>query len=191
MRRTQRLVLTGPPLQQALTTVPSRPLRAIYFRATLLAYANDPLGKSRGRSSPLPAARFNVAGGARVLYLADTHQTCAAECQAVGGASFAIATIPIHVKLQAVLDLQDPATLAALGLSSPEIAINFRLNPNPTPTQELGEACSQYGTVDGILYNSLTPAGGICLAVIESNLRAGASGLIVNDPVNKLVDQIP
>jgi hypothetical protein len=184
-------VLTGLPLRRALATAPSRPFRAIYFRATPLLYGNDPLGKNRGRSSPLSAGRFNVAGGARVLYLADTHQTCAAELQAVGGASFAIATIPVHVNLQAVLDLQDPATLSALALTTPEIAINFRLNPPPTPAQELGEACAKYGNVDGILYKSLTPAGGICLAVIEPNLRAGASSLVVSDPRNKLVDQLP
>ena len=184
-------MLTGQALQQALATVSSRPLRAIYFRATPLLYANDPLGKNRGRSSRLPANRFNLAGGARVLYLADTHQTCAAEAQAVGGASFAIATIPVHVTLQAVLDLQDPATLAALALTPPQIAINFRLNTQPTPTQALGEACAKYGTIDGILYKSLTPTGGICLAVIEKNLRAGASSLIVSDPRSKLSDQLP
>ena len=79
----------------------------------------------------------------------------------------------------------------ALQLTPREIAINFRLNRQPTPTQELGEACAKYGTVDGILYNSLTPAGEGCLAVIEANLRTGVSGLTVNDPRNKLTDQLP
>lgn len=184
-------MLTGRPLRQALATVPSRPLTAIYFRATLLVYSDDPLGKNRGKTPPLSAGRFNLAGGARVLYLADTHQTCAAESQAVGGASFAIATIPVHVRLQAVLDLRDPATLAALALTHEQIAINFRLSRQATPTQQLGEACAKLETIDGILYPSLTPAGGLCLAVIEASLRTGSSGLTVNDPRNKLADQLP
>src|SRR5690242_10410605 len=107
-------MLTGRPLREALAAAPSRPLTGIFFRATLHAYATDPLGKDRGRAAPLAAGRFNTAGGARVLYLADAHQTCAAELQAVGGASFTITIIPIHVRLQAVLDLRAAETLAAL-----------------------------------------------------------------------------
>lgn len=184
-------MLTGRALLKALATVPSRPFTAIYFRSTLLVHASDPLGRNRGKTSPLSAGRFNLAGGARVLYLADAHQTCAAESQAVGGASFAIATIPVHVRLQAVLDLRVAAALAALSLAPQDLAINFRLNKQPTPTQELGEACAKSGKVDGILYPSLTPAGGLCLAVVETNLHAGASGLTVNDPRNRLADKLP
>jgi hypothetical protein len=69
----------------------SRPHVGLYLRATPLLYASDPLGKNRGKASPISAGRFNLVRGARVVYLADTHQTCAAESQAVGGASFAIA----------------------------------------------------------------------------------------------------
>src|SRR5260370_38897005 len=96
-------MLTGPDLIEALThRVVSRPFPGMFLRATPLAYAADPLGRSRGRSSPLPPGRFNVRGGTRVLYLGATHQTCAAESQAVGGASFAIAFTPGHRRVQAV-----------------------------------------------------------------------------------------
>jgi RES domain-containing protein len=184
-------MLTGRALLSALhDKVISRPYAALHLRATPLIYAGDPLGKNRGKTSPLAAGRFNLAGGARVLYLGDTHQTCAAESQAVGGASFAIAIIPVHVRLQATIDLCDPATLDALELTATELALNFRLHRGPTSTQQLGEACALSGNVDGIRYASLTPARGHCLAVLEANLRGGAS-LVVNDPRNRLVDQLP
>ena len=184
-------MLTGRALLSALQTkVISRPHAGLHLRATPLLYAGDPLGKNRGKASPISAGRFNLVGGARVLYLGDTHQTCAAESQAVGGASFAIAIIRVHVRLQATIDLCDPATLDALELTATELALNFRLHRRPTPTQQLGEACAHSGSVDGIRYASLTPAGGFCLAVLEASLRGGAS-LVVNDPRNKLVDQIP
>ncbi|HZS39999.1 MAG TPA: RES family NAD+ phosphorylase [Polyangia bacterium] len=185
-------MLTGPPLLEALThRVTSRPVPAMFFRGTPLAYAADPLGRNRGRSSPIAAGRFNLLGGTRVLYLGETHQTCAAESQAVGGASFAIAIIPVQVRLQAVIDLRDAETLDVLELEPRELALNFRLSRQPTPTQLLGEACAECGAIDGIFYASLTPAGGLCLAVLESNLRAGVTSLVVSDLRTKLADQLP
>jgi len=182
-------LLTGPSLHAALHTVPTRPFRDVFFRATPLLYGTDPLGKRR--PVPVSAGRFNVQGGARVLYLADSHQTCAAEVQAVGGASFALAMIPVHVKLQAVLDLRDPATVTALQLTNSDLALNFRLRSEPVPTQELGQACASLGIIDGIAYRSLSAPGGTCLAVIESNLRVGVSGLTVSDPASGLSDALP
>jgi len=46
-----------------------------------LRYAGDPLGKRR----PIVAQRFNLAGGARVLYLAEDQVTSLHEIQAFGG----------------------------------------------------------------------------------------------------------
>jgi RES domain-containing protein len=182
-------LLTGAALHAALNAVATRPFRDVFFRATLLQYGMDPLGKRR--PTPVSAGRFNVAGGARVLYLADSHQTCAAEVQAVGGASFALAMIPVHVQLQAVLDLREPATLAALQLTDAELTLNFRLRSTSTPTQELGEACASLGIIDAIAYRSLALPSGTCLAVIESNLRPGVSGLTVSDARSNLSGTLP
>lgn len=67
--------------------------------------------------------------------------------------------IPVHVQLQSVLDLRDPATIRALQLTANELRLNFRLRTTPTPTQSSGEACTKGGVIDGIAYESLTPAG--------------------------------
>jgi hypothetical protein len=68
--------------------------------------------------------------------------------------------------------------------------LNFRLRPNPTPSQALGEACARSGCVDGILYPSLAQTGGLdVVAVFEAALAPGA--LSVHDPASGLQDQLP
>jgi RES domain-containing protein len=179
-------MLTGPDLDAALQVIPSRPLAGTFLRAAPPQYAHDPLGKQRGLSAPLAAGRFNIRGGTRVLYLADSYQTCAAELGAVAGNLVSLALIAVHVRLQAVIDLRDPTTTGQLELSPAELALNFRLRPQPTPTQLFGEACARSGIIDGIFYSSLTPSGGTCLAVLGANLRAGLSGLETQNPADHL-----
>lgn len=65
-------MLGGGALGRAIASLPTRPRRGTFFRATLLVHARDPLGKAR----PIIRQRFNVAGGARVLYLGDDPITC-------------------------------------------------------------------------------------------------------------------
>lgn len=159
----------------------SRWLRSTFYRSYPLRYWGDPLGKGRGRppGPGLAAQRYNVAGGARVLYLGETVDICLAETQYFGLPSLQFATVPVRVWLNGLLDLTHPETAQALGLAPADLAANFRLLPNPVPTQEIGEACAQHRLFDGILYDSVAlppsqPKGGRCLAVIEGNLRAGA-----------------
>jgi RES domain-containing protein len=143
-----------------------------------LQWAHDPLGKGR----PINAGRFNEKNGARVLYLGDTWMTCLAEAQALGMPQRAMGIVPVTVELQAVIDLRDAGTLAQLQTTEAEWGLNFRLRPQPTASQQLGEACARVGCVDGILYPSLEHAGGLCLAVLELALAAGVSSVVVDDP---------
>jgi hypothetical protein len=69
-----------------------------------LHYAGDPLGKRR----PIVAQRFNLAGGARVLYLAEDQVTSLHEIQAFGWPPTATAVVPVQFDLKAVIDLRDP-----------------------------------------------------------------------------------
>jgi RES domain len=178
-------MVTGADLEAVIARLPSRPLRAGMFRAMKLRWATDPLGKRR----PIFAGRFNVKDSARVLYFGDTHATCLSEVQALGAPHFAVAIIPVQIQLQAVIDLRDRSTLASLCTTRQEWMLNFRLRPNPTPSQALGEACARLGCVDGILYPSPAHAGGLDLAVIEASLLAGA--LTVHDPISGLGDHLP
>lgn len=183
-------MITGPALDAAILGLPSRPRRDTYFRATLFIYGQDPLGKLR----PIRAQRFNVAGGARVLYLGDDPTTCVDEAQALGFPASAIAIVPVQFDLRSLLDLRDPNVQKILQTDSAEISFNFRSLPagaGPAMTQILGERIAASARIDGLLYDSPARPGHLALAVIENALTSLGSSLVVNDPKNKLSDQLP
>jgi RES domain-containing protein len=183
-------VLTGAPLDAAVLQLPSRPRRDTYFRATRLVFASDPLGRHR----PIVAQRFNLAGGARVLYLADDQVTALHEAQAFGFPASSIAIIPVQFDLRAVVELRDSAVHKLLQTDSVELSINFRSVPAGAPraaTQILGERAAASLRIDGLLYESPARPGHFDLAVIEAALRPLGSSLVVNDPNNKLSDALP
>jgi RES domain-containing protein len=181
-------VLTGAGLDQAILQLPSRPRRNTFFRAMALRFHLDPLGKKR----PINAQRFNVAGGARVLYLGEDQMTCLQEAQALGWPAISTAIVPVQFDLKAIVDLRDPDVQRALQTNSAELAFNFRsLQPSSAPTQILGERCAASGRIDGLLYKSPALAGKVDLAVIEVALSILGSSLTVADPLNNLHDRLP
>lgn len=182
-------MLSGRELHKAIQDLPSRPLRDLFYRAAPLRFARDPLGRGR----PIIAQRFNIAAGARVLYLADDPATCLAEVQAFGFPATAVAIIPIHVDLKAVADLREQRIRRRLRLTKVELERNFRRPPGspPAATQQLGEACARLASVDGLLYESLACPGKGALAVIEASLAALGSSLTVDDPRSALLDRLP
>jgi RES domain-containing protein len=169
---------------------PSRPLRDTYFRAMALRHHGDPLGRKR----PIARQRFNVAGGARVLYVGDDQITCLFEVQAFGFPVTSIAIVPVQFQLNAVLDLRDAALLNALAITPADVAFNFRSLPHgsgPSDMQRLGEAISVSKQVDGLLYESLARPGSTCLAVFEADAVSLGGVVAVNDAQNGLVDRLP
>ncbi len=183
-------MITGAALDTAILGLPSRPRRDTYSRATLFIYGQDPLGKRR----PIRAQRFNIAGGARVLYLGDDPITCVHEAQALGFPASAIAIVPVQFDLRSVVDLRDPTVQKILQTDSPEISFNFRSLPpsaGPAMTQVLGERVAASTRIDGLLYESPARPGYLALAIIEKALTALGSSLVVNDPNNKLSDRLP
>jgi len=183
-------LLSGAQLDAAIRKVVSRPKRDTFYRAMLAKHVNDPLGKQR----PINANRFNVAGGARVLYFAGQITTALHEVQAFGFPQRSVAIVPVQVDLRAVVDLHDWNTLAILQLTKNELSANFRSSgpgASPTPTQELGECAAASGCVDGFLFESLALPGAINLAVFEANLRGLSASLSVNDPANNLHATLP
>jgi hypothetical protein len=161
-------VLIGASLDSAIRQLNSRPLRNTFFRAIPPRYAFDPLGKQR----PIGAQRFNQAGGARVLYLAEDQVTCLHEIQAFGWPAQATLIVPVQFDLKAVIDLRDPTS-------------------GPAPTQILGERCAAYGGIDGLLFESPALRGKVDLAILEVALTILGSSLLINDPRNSLNDKLP
>lgn len=183
-------MLKGAQLDAAVRTLVSRPLKNLFYRAMLLKFARDPLGKHR----PIRRNRFNIDNGARVLYLAQVIPTALQEVQAFGFPARAVAIVPVEVDLQAVVDLRDPVIQTSLQLTSRDLAMNFRAIPAGGPrteTQELGECAATSGCVDGFLYESLAMPGSVNLAVFEDNLAPLKSSLIVDDPANTLHETLP
>jgi RES domain-containing protein len=183
-------VLSGAQLDAAIRQIVSRPERDLFYRAMLLKHAHDPLGKKR----PIRANRFNVANGARVLYLAQTVDTALHEVQAFGFPPTSVTIVPVQVDLHAVVDLRDANTLATLQLTSHDLSVNFRTvlsGAPPALTQDLGERAAASGAVDGFIFESLAHPGTVNLAVFEANLRRLNSSLTVNDPANNLYDTLP
>jgi RES domain-containing protein len=185
-------VLAGSQLDAAIRSVLSRPFRQTFFRASRLLYSGDPLGRNRA----IAENRFNIESGARVLYLSEQMGTCIEEIQAAGFPAFSVAIFPVQLDLKAVVDLRDPATLAALHLTPTGVAFNFRSLPPgapPTDTQLLGERCSTLGCVDGLLFPSFArrPPTGPNIAIIEATLSVLGSSISVNDPNSNLVDRLP
>jgi len=183
-------VLGGAALDAALERVVSRPLHTTYFRAVPLRYAGDPFGRSR----PIIEQRFNVAKGARVLYLGDSQLTCLYEVQAFGFPAKSVAIIPVQVHLDAVIDLRDTATCKALGLTQTELAFNFRSLPPGSPpaaTQLLGERCAASGRIDALVFSSMAYKTGTNLAVFEAGLQTLGSYLEIDDPANGISSRLP
>ena len=185
-------MLAGPQLDAALRSVLSRPFRQTFFRASPLLYAADPLGRNR----TIAANRFNVAGGARVLYLSEKMPGCIEEVQAANFPASSVAIFPVELDLRAVIDVRNPATVGALQLTDRDVAFNFRSLPGGSPpadTQLLGERCAALGCVDGIFFPSFArqPPTETNIAVIEATLSILGSSISVNDPRNNLVDRLP
>jgi hypothetical protein len=147
-----------------------------------------------GKLRPISRQRFNVAGGARVLYLGDDPITCLYEAQALGFPAGSTTIVPVQYALNAVVDLTDPAVVRALRTTRSVLQFNFRSLPllsPPTDSQILGDAFAASGRIDGLLYESPARPGALDLAVIEAALVGLGSSLVVNDPANALRDSLP
>jgi len=182
-------MLKGRALDAAIRRLPSRPLKAIYFRALPLRFATDPLGKKR----PISAQRFNVKNGARVLYLAEDQVTCLHEAQLFGSPLIAAAIIPVQLELRSVVDLRDRINQRILRTNAAELLFNFRslgMKAPPAATQLLGDGVAASARIDGLIYESPAYPGHNDLAVIESALAVLGSSLVVNDP-GGVADRLP
>jgi len=182
-------VLKGRGLEAAIRKLLSRPLRGIYFRAVPLRFAGDLLGRSR----PIDAQRFNIDGGARMLYLAEDQLTCLREAQLFGSPLTAVALAPVHLDLRSVVDLRDAAVRKVLRTNAVELAFNFRslgMKAPPAATQLLGERVAASGRIDGLIYESPAYPGHIDLAIIENALEGLGSSLVVQD-AGGVADRLP
>ena len=183
-------MLKGNALDAAILRLPSQPLRSTYFRAMPLRFATDPLGVKR----PIFAQRFNVAGGARILYLAEDQLTCLHEAQLFGSPIVPVALVPIALDLHAIVDLRTREVQKILRTTRTELLFDFRslaTKFQPAPTQVLGEAVAASARIDGLLYESPALAGDADLAIIEKTLLSLGYSVVVTDSSSGLSARLP
>ena len=121
-----------------------------------------------GAGARTVGGRWNPPGSFATLYLAGSVEVAAAELHrlATRGGRAVNDFLPRHlleyeVELDAVLDLTDPATLKAVGLSEEQVR-----SDDPTSCQEVGEAAHHLGR-EGILAPSATGAGDVLAVFVE------------------------
>ena len=198
--------------------LPPLQLAAALKRATLVS-AHGPwfraigyrhlLGPPPGRTAPpqplwggaakLQGARFTPSGGFDSIYLANDPITAFIEVSAlillpdgpVPVRSVPWVVITVDGIVNNLLDLTDPATLAALGTTAQEMTGTWVATPHP-PTQLVGRLAYDSGRISGIKYASAKNPGGINL-VVYPNLLAIAAGnyLEVYDPHGHLAQRLP
>lgn len=175
--------------------------RVIAYRHLLKAPAGKPGGPQPlwGGAAALHGGRFTPKGGFESIYLAWDPVTALLEVQALvalpglmlplRSAPWALVTVEGIVGR--VLDLTDPATVAALGTTTQEMTGPWVTSTNP-PTQELGEACYRSGRIAAIKYNSAKNATGTNLVVFPDRLVPPSNNYLeVYDPHGSLTQRIP
>jgi RES domain-containing protein len=152
-----------------------------------------------GGAAKMAGARFTPVGGFDSIYLAHDPITAFIEVSAL----ILLPSGPVPVRsapwvvisvggiASNLLDLTDPATLAALGTTAQEMTGTWVTQPHP-PTQLLGQLAYNSGRIAGIKYASAKHPGGINIVIFPDRL-AVASGnyLEVYDPHGHLAQRLP
>lgn len=144
--------MTSPPDPGALRALRGRAIRAVFFRALLAAFAKEPLGV---RGSVHHGGRYNPMGAFGALYCGESRAVCLAEIRkrAAGQPVSPHRLVRSRVALHRVLDLSDPATLAALDLRPEDL-----VGDDWQRTQRLGSQARAAG-FEGLLVPSAAGPG--------------------------------
>jgi hypothetical protein len=150
-------------LSSLTTTFEGTAVRALHPR-----HCEDPFGLGRDR---LPAGRFNVAGGPRILYLGDDFYTCAGEAEIISVPHEPIAFLAVDCRLARVVDLREAAVQRLLETNDAELAAPVAHDRGgPTPMQALGAMLVDAGQFDAIFFASARRLGHHCIGVLMDGL---------------------
>ena len=144
--------MTSPPDPEALRALRGRTVRGVFFRVLPAAFAKEPLSV---QGSLRHGGRYNPMGAFGALYCGESRAVCAAEIRkrAAGQPVSPYRLVRIRVALHRVLDLTDPATLAALDLRPEDL-----VGDDWQRTQRLGAQARAAG-FEGLLVPSAAGAG--------------------------------
>ena len=166
--------MTPAPGPEGLAALPGRAVRGTFFRALLAAFATQPLSIE---GSLRHGARYNPRGAFGALYCGERPAVCAAEIRkrAAGQPVAPYRLARIRVALHRVLDLTDPATLAALALRPEDL-----LRDDWQPTQRLAAQARAAG-FEGLLAPSAAGPGRT-LIIFPDRLESRSRIRLVGSP---------
>jgi RES domain-containing protein len=183
---------SGPALAQAVTASQAHavPFRGLTYRAIHLRWFDRfatarPLFTAAGG----PGTRYVPPGGPAVLYSAFGMETAHHEMnqifyQTLAGAAGPALTVAgglrpdpavvigVHVNVTRLLDLRIPAVLQLLNTTPAQLLAPWKNVPNPTATQQLGDAVFQGNWFEGIIYPSAQHTNHHCLVLFRLRLLA-------------------
>jgi RES domain-containing protein len=166
--------VTPAPPPEGFAALPGRAVRGTYYRALLAAFAVEPLSLE---GSLRHGGRYNPSGAFGALYCGERPAVCAAEIRkrAAGQRMAPYRLARIRVALHRVLDLTDPATLAALSLRADDL-----LRDEWQPTQRLAAQARAAG-FEGLLAPSAAGPRRI-LVIFPDRLDPGSRIWTVGPP---------
>jgi RES domain-containing protein len=183
---------SGHALAQAVTACQAHavPFRGLTYRTIHLRWFDQfataqPLFAAAGG----PGTRYVPPGGPAALYSAFEMETAHREMNQTfyhtlaGPAGPALAAagalrpdpatvIGVHLDVSRLLDLRLPVVLQLLSTNNAQLLAPWKNVPNPTATQQLGDAVFQGNWFEGILYPSAQHASHHCLVLFRQRLLA-------------------
>jgi RES domain-containing protein len=211
-------MLSAQELQQVLPTLPRTVVHGLWTRALAFQYAVIPPPGSPLGTSPDPlwpggardrGARFTPKGSFDSIYLASDPITALMEVSLVlqnpNAPAFTMATPPwvvfaVEGIVTEIVDLCDNAIQSSLNTSLQELTGEWaysqsiylnRQGPLP-PTQMLGQAAYDCGTITGLKYPSAKQPQSTCLLVFPDRLIGGSQNYLeVHDPSQVLSGRLP
>lgn len=184
-------MLSGRALAHAVTACQAHavPFRGLTYRAIHLRWFDQfataqPLFTAAGG----PGTRYVPPGGPAALYSAFETETAQREmnqtfyhtlASAAGPALAAAgalrpdpaAVIGVYLDVSRLLDLQDPTVLQLLSTNNQQLLAPWKNVPNPTATQQLGDAAFQGNWFEGIRYPSAQHTNQYCVVLFRQRLR--------------------
>ncbi len=134
---------------EALYSIPTEPIKGIFYRYIRTKFANEPLSTHGAMSN---GGRYNVAGLFAALYLGFDHLTCQAEVSQgiAAGVPFkrgAFTVWDYETDLRAIIRLDNNAILQEIGVTESDITISG----NYWTASAIGEHLHNRGNVEGLV----------------------------------------
>lgn len=178
--------------------LPTEPAAGISYRFVKLKYAHDPIS---GIGAFKAGGRYHIKGGFRALYTSETPVGALAETEFLVRSEENVLFKPappmvlfaLEYRLDRVLDLRDPITLAQLGVERAQLFTPWiRGTPeSPRPTQKLAKTAYEAGVQGLLAPTAVPPHEATNVIIYPDHLEGETSWVKVRDPDGNYMYRIP